>query len=85
MLARTLTRNTTTTMPWNNRCDVHSPVESVPEGEVLESGWDELGISDERASEIATAMVDEEDASNGMDFYRVRTHPPAKRLPGGSR
>lgn len=49
------------------------PVEAVPDDQVLESGWEELGISDERAAEIASALADEEGAPGGIDFYKVRT------------
>lgn len=42
---------------------------------MLESGWEELGINDDRAAEIASAMADEEGAPGGIDFYKVRTCP----------
>lgn len=44
----------------------------MPDDQLLESGWEELGLSDERASEIATAMVDDVDQASGVDFYKVR-------------
>ena len=51
------------------------PVEAVPDDQVLESGWEELGISDDRAAEIASELADEEGAPGGIDFYKVRTCP----------
>lgn len=45
-------------------------VEAVPEDEMLESGWEELGISVERASEIAIEMS-EGNVLNAVDFYKV--------------
>lgn len=50
---------------------VRAPVEALPDDEVMESGWEELGISDERAAEIATAMVEDDAPSSGIDFYKV--------------
>lgn len=47
-------------------------VEALPDDEVMESGWEELGISDERAAEIATAMVEDDGPASGIDFYKVR-------------
>ena len=69
------------------RACVRSPVEALPDDEVMESGWEELGISDERAAEIATAMVEDDAPSGGMDFYKVgggegterAAHPPRGR------
>lgn len=56
------------------------PVEAVPDDQVLESGWEELGISDDRAAEIASELADEEGAPGGIDFYKVRTWPyPSQR------
>lgn len=47
-------------------------VEAVPEGQLLESGWEELGMDDQWAARVATDMVDEEGPVGGMSFYKVR-------------
>lgn len=47
-------------------------VESVPDDQVLESGWEELGISDERAAEIAGGLEDGDTGFTSVDFYKVR-------------
>lgn len=39
---------------------------------MLEAGWEELGISDERASDIASSLVDEDTPFDALDFYKVR-------------
>lgn len=56
------------------------PVDAVPDDQVLEAGWEELGISDERAAEIAGAMMDESEDLLGVDFYKVRASPCASAL-----
>ena len=55
------------------------PVEAVSDDQVLESGWEELGISDERAAEIAGAMADDDGPGMGIDFYKVRFIPTTVR------
>lgn len=44
----------------------------MPGDQMLESGWEELGITPERASEIASEMNDEAPL-NAEAFYSVRT------------
>lgn len=56
-------------------------MEALPDDQVMESGWEELGISDERAAEIATAMVEDDSPSTGIDFYKARGRRTAARLP----
>lgn len=47
--------------------------------EPMRSGWEELGISDQRASEIANEMNEEDSFSfNGDAFYKV-TYLTAKK------
>eukprot|EP00904_Undaria_pinnatifida_P004391 jgi/Undpi1/13953/HiC_scaffold_9.g03604.m1 len=52
-----------------------STMEALPDDQVMESGWEELGISDERAAEIATAMVEDDSPSTGIDFYKTGGTP----------
>lgn len=46
-------------------------VEAVPEGEVLESGWEELGMDDQWAARVATDMADDDNPALPIDFYKV--------------
>ena len=46
-------------------------VEAVPEGEVLESGWEELGMDDQWAARVATDMADDDNPALPVDFYKV--------------
>lgn len=43
----------------------------MPEGEVLESGWEELGMDDQWAARVATDMADEDNPTLPIDFYKV--------------
>ncbi len=51
-------------------------VEAVPEGQVLESGWEELGMDDQWAARVATDMADEDNPATPIDFYKVSCAPP---------
>lgn len=44
-------------------------MDAVPDGEALESGWEELGISAERAGEIASEMTEE--GGLNVEFFKV--------------
>lgn len=58
--------------PSSNRInDMAWAVEAVPEGEVLESGWEELGMDDQWAARVATEMADDDNPALPVDFYKV--------------
>ncbi|CAN0064806.1 unnamed protein product, partial [Ectocarpus fasciculatus] len=50
---------------------LRAAISDVPEGEMLESGWEELGMDDQWAARVATDMVDNDDPAGGLDFYKV--------------
>lgn len=56
-------------------------VNSVPDGEALESGWEELGIPAERAAEIADEMTEE--GGLNVEFYQVKVLASAGKRRGG--
>lgn len=57
-----------------------SSVEDVPEGQVLESGWEELGMDDQWAARVATDMADDDNPALPIDFYKVSYAPFTCRL-----
>ncbi|CAM9407966.1 unnamed protein product, partial [Hapterophycus canaliculatus] len=46
-------------------------IEAVPDGEMLESGWEELGMDDQWAARVATDLADDEQPVGGIDFYKT--------------
>lgn len=46
-------------------------VEAVPEGEALESGWEELGMDAEWAARVANDMNADGNPALPIDFYKV--------------
>ncbi|CAM9390517.1 unnamed protein product [Ectocarpus sp. 12 AP-2014] len=54
---------------------LRAAISDVPEGEMLESGWEELGMDDQWAARVATDMVDNDDPAGGLDFYKTGGPP----------
>eukprot|EP00752_Nemacystus_decipiens_P006823 g6125.t1 len=46
-------------------------IEAVPEGQMLESGWEELGMDDQWAARVATDMADDDNPALPIDFYKT--------------